>query len=46
MLQDAFTESVTVKIVDKDPDAGPFIQIYNANGTPVSGVVDAYIVGY
>lgn len=37
---------VTARIVDKSPTLGPLIQVLNASGAAVPGVIDAYIQAY
>lgn len=45
-LQNSHQYAHTVRIIDKDPDLGPKVQVLNRYGYPTSGVIDAVIVGY
>ena len=45
-LQGPGDEAVTARAIDKNPQLGPLVRCYNAEGEPVSGIVDAVIQGY
>ena len=44
-IQDTGTGAQSAQIVDKDPDLGPLVKLYDASGTAVAGVIDATIQG-
>lgn len=44
-IQDDGGDAVRVRILDRDPGAGPMIQLVDAQGQPTTGLIDAIIHG-
>lgn len=41
-----YPDARTIEIIDKDPDLGPLIKVYDASHMSVDGRIDAHVKGY